>query len=214
MLNKDEIFIEIDFTQDQLNAIRYIYYKYFHGKMPQMFDGRAVVISWKEFATWINGQGQDKNCNNDAILAEECRDDPVWKLFSDLLPYMSMTGAITKMQPRKAMAIHLDRPWRAIPIYFPISGCSDKCVTSYYDHPIDYGRQGNMMLKYADAPPPAFDAAITSKAVIMDVQKWHGVQNRSKEERIALGWHFNNPTWSFDKCKTILSDLGYLKRGN
>lgn len=210
MLIKEDLFSELNFRDEQLNAIRSIYYKYFHPNMPEVFDGRAVVITWKENASWVNGEGADKNCNNDAIISDACRTDPLWELFSDLLPFMSLTGAVTKMQPKKAMAIHLDRPWRAIPIYFPISGCTENCVTSYYDYPIDETRQGNRMLKYADAPKPSFTTAIKDKAVLMHVQKWHGVLNRSKVERIALGWHFKSSDWKYEECRTILKNLGYL----
>lgn len=198
---KEDIFIELNFSEDQLEAIRQIYYKYFHPRMPEVFDGRGVIAMWREDYSWIPGHGLDKNHNHLGITSIECRTDPLWENFSDILHFMGKSAVITKMQPSMVMRPHVDRKWRPNAIYFPISGCSDECVTEYYNLP-KQNTENSQSIPFF--PAPLFSYAVSKKAILTNVHEWHGVKNNSNLERISFGWNFNSAELSFSDCKELI----------
>lgn len=204
-MNQTDLYVKVNFTKTQLDAIVYIYYKYFEPYMPS-YDGRGIIALWYPGATWETGKGQDINHKHIGIVSDECRYDRIWDNFNDLLPHMSRSATITKMPAGNVMYPHVDRQWRPEAIYFPISGCTDKCISEYYDLP-KINTKNSQGVGYF--PPAAYTYAIVDSAILTNVHEWHGVKNTSNIERIAFGWNMSSK-YSFQECKSVLKDLGYL----
>ena len=207
-MNKDDLFIDLNFSALQLDAIRMIYSKYFEQEMPTLYSGTAIVAIWKPGAVWKMGQGLDLNHRNFGITNDFCVHDELWQEFSNLLPFMSLNAVITKMPSDSVMFPHVDRAIRPHAIYFPISGCSEHGISEYYNLPKKQ-TENNQSIPYF--PPSDFSYSICDNAVLTNVHEWHSVRNTSNMERIAFGWNFKDTTMSFDDCKNILKDLGYMK---
>jgi hypothetical protein len=202
-----DLFAKCKFTETQLEAMRQLYYKYFAPHMTEPYRGKAIVAIWEENGVWEPSKGKDRNHFNNGFVSVECRTDPLWNEFSDLLPYMSKSASITKMNPGGTMSPHVDRKWRPEALYFPIKGCSDLCISEYYDLP-KIQTENNQVI--SDFPTASFTYAICDNAYLTNVHEWHGVRNLSNNERIAVGWNFKNSSMDFKKCKEILIGLGYL----
>jgi hypothetical protein len=203
-----DLFAKCKFSEIQLDAMRQIYYKHFAPHMTSLYAGRAIVAIWEKDGVWETTKGKDVNHNNTGFVSEECRNDPLWQEFSDLLPYMSQTASITKMPAGDVMIPHVDRKWRAEAIYFPIEGCSEKCISEYYDLP-KIETENNQVTRIF--PKATHTYSIYGNAYLTNVHEWHGVRNLSNIERIAVGWNFKNPNMSYKDCYNILSELGYLE---
>ena len=156
---------------------------------------------------WEPSKGKDKNHFNNGFVSEECRLDPLWNEFSDLLPYMSQSASITKMPAGDTMSPHVDRKWRPEALYFPIEGCSKLCISECYDLP-KIETENNQAI--SDFPPSIHSYAVEGNAFLTNVHEWHGVRNLSNVERIAVGWNFKSPDMDFKTCRQILIDLGYV----
>jgi hypothetical protein len=202
----NDLMMELNFSETQLQAIVKIYEKYFEPYMTS-YDGRSIIAVWRPGAEWTPTKGYDLNHNNLGIVSKECIHDELWNEFSDLLPHMSPNASITKMPAGKFMSPHVDRKLRPEAIYFPISGCSDRCVSEYYDLPKNDTPNSQRIGFF---PPAKFTFAITDRAILTNVHEWHGVRNMSNVERVAFGWNMKME-YSFEKCKEILTDLGYAK---
>ena len=203
---QEDLFVKLKFTDSQMSAIVSIYDKYFSPSMPLHYEGKGIAALWGEGAQWERGKGHDRNHSMDGIVSDECRHDPIWNEFADLLPHMSPSATITKMPAGKVMRPHVDRQWRPEAIYFPIKDCTELCISEYYDIPKTY-TENSQSIPYF--PPPAYTYAIHDVAVLTNVHEWHGVKNNSEYERIAFGWNMRLK-YSFAECKQILSDLGYI----
>lgn len=203
-----DCFIKLQFKESQINALTQIYNKYFLPKIDQSYNGRAFVFLWNENANWETGKGLDKNHSNPGYSASDCRDDPLWNEFADLLPYMNPSASVTKMPPGNVMRPHVDRKWRPHAIYFPISGCTDQCISEYYDLPIS-STANSQSFNFSVWPPAALTYSVVDSPMLTNVHLWHGVKNNSIFERTAFGWNMANADWSFRECKEILIDLGY-----
>ena len=203
-----DFFAKCKFRDSQLEAMRQIYYRYFAPKITAPYAGKAVVAIWQKDGVWETAKGKDINHNNSGFVSKECRLDPLWKEFKDLLPYMSRSASITKIGAGDVMIPHVDRKWRAQAIYFPIEGCSEKCVSEYYNLPKKDTEncQTNRIF-----PEAMYTYAVCEDAYLTNVHEWHGVRNLSDVERIAVGWNFKNPNMSYKDCYNILSELGYLE---
>lgn len=205
-MRAEDLYVELNFSKSQIEALAKIYYKYFSNEMTEYYEGRGVAALWKEGATWERGKGKDANHNHHGIVSSECRHDPLWDAFSDILPYMSQSATITKMPPGECMRPHVDRKSRPHAIYFPISGCTNECVSEYYDLPkMDTPNSQSITV----FPTPLYVYAVAEKAVLTNVYEWHGVKNFSPYERIAFGWNMKIE-YSFSECRRILTDLGYV----
>lgn len=204
-MNKEDLYYNVTFSENQLDAIRKIYYKYFHERM-YPYNGKATIALWYDNAKWKISEGPDRNHRNPGIISEDCRYDPLWNEFSDLLPYMGQFASITKMPAKNVMFAHIDRAWRPNAIYFPISGCTDDCVSEYYDLPKTNTENSQVTIHF---PKPIYSYAIKNQAVLTNVHEWHGVRNTGKIERIAFGWNFKTHEYSFKECLNILKNLGY-----
>ena len=134
-MNSKDLFAKCKFNESQLEAMRQIYYKYFSPHMTDTYKGKAIVAIWEQNGVWNPSEGKDKNHFNNGFVSEECRLDPLWNEFSDLLPYMGQSASITKMNPGGTMLPHVDRKWRPEALYFTIEGCSSLCISEYYDLP-------------------------------------------------------------------------------
>lgn len=207
-MNKDDLFIDLNFNELQLDAIRMIYSKYFEQEMPTSYSGTAIIAIWKPGAVWKMGQGPDLHHRNFGITNDFCVHDDLWHEFSNLLPFMSPIASITKMPANSVMFPHVDRAIRPHAIYFPIRGCSEQCVSEYYNLPKKQTENSQFIHFF---PPSDFSYSICDNAVLTNVHEWHSVRNNSSMERIAFGWNFKDTTMSFNDCKNILKDLGYMK---
>jgi hypothetical protein len=206
-LEPKDLFVKCKFKETQLEAMRQIYYKHFAPYMTRPYAGKAIVAIWEKDGKWTPTEGKDKNHSNNGFVAEECRLDPSWQEFADLLPYMSQSASITKITPGATMSPHVDRKWRPQAIYFPIEGCTELCISEYFNLP-KFETQNNIVLKYH--PPATHSYSVYGNAYLTNVHEWHGVRNLSSVERIAVGWNFKSPKLSYDHCKEILRGLGYV----
>jgi hypothetical protein len=102
----------------------------------------------------------------------------------------------------------VDRKWRAEALYFPIEGCSEKCVSEYYDLPKETTNNNQVSRVF---PQATHTYSIYGNAYLTNVHEWHGVRNLSNTERIAVGWNFKNPNMNYKECYDILAKLGYLE---
>lgn len=207
------LFDRLLFRPDQLEALRTLYARYFlpHMPAPELYNGRATIAIWDQDQpqSWRPGQGLDQGHGNEAMLLSEPRNDPLWEeAFGDLLPYMSSHAIITCMPPGRHMAAHVDRVSRPNAIYFPISGCSDLCVSEYYDLPI------SSLTKIAQSthrrPEAIGTYSINTHAYLTNVHAWHGVWNNSELTRTAFGWNMRDHTLSYSQHRAILERLGYI----
>lgn len=201
-----DFFIKLKFRDTQLLAIKEIYDKYFAPKIIEEYAGKAFICIWDPTAKWKPGQKHDKNHNHLGYVAPECNDDPLWNEFLDILPYMAMSASLTKMPANAVMSPHVDRKWRPNAIYFPISGCTEQCVSKVYDYPLP-DSENSISMNLSDH---IFEYSIVDNAVLTNPHLWHGVENFSNVERIAFGWNFKPDGHSFEQCKQLLQDLGYL----
>lgn len=203
-----DLFVRCKFRDSQLQAMREIYKKHFAPHMTAPYRGFAVVAIWERGGKWETSKGLDSHHTSPGFFSETCRDDPLWQEFSDLLPYMAQSASITKINPGAVMIPHIDRWWRPEAIYFPIEGCTEDCISEYYDLPKLNNRINQSQVEF---PPAAHNYSVTDNAVLTNVHEWHGVRNNSNHERIAVGWNFKSRSMSYTKCRQILSDLGYLE---
>lgn len=204
MMEQRDLFIKCCFSEEQLNAMRELYFKYFHPHMPETYDGLAIVGLWGKRSTWNSTKGFDYDHNNRGIIVPEAQDDPLWEKFQPLLPYMGKHAVITKMSGDSVMNPHIDRLWRPHAIYFPIAGCSEDCYSEYYDLP----KQDVMKRQVRGIfPEPVYTYKIIDNAYLTNVHEWHGVRNTANHERIAFGWNFERQ-WPYTKCRDLLLDLG------
>lgn len=190
-----------------MDAIIEIYKKYFDKYMPNTYNGRGVVALWYDDATWETGKGFDFNHSNPGIVSKDCKNDPLWQEFADILPYMGKSATITKITPGSVMMPHVDRKWRPEAIYFPISGCSEECYSEYYDIPKN-DTMNSQSVGYF--PQPIARYAVNEYAYLTNVHEWHGVKNLSNLDRTAFGWNFKNIRMTYKQCREILGDLGYI----
>jgi len=206
-----EFYSKLHFRPEQLEAIKTLYKKYFEQFLPEKYDGTATSVLWYRGAKWVAGEGHDKNHKVKGGVVEEGNDDPLWKEhFGDLLPYMEPAAVITQLPPGETMHPHVDRSWRPKAIYFPISGCSDLCVSEYYDLPINQGDKNRQ--SQTQFPPPIFSYAINTHAYLTNTHEWHGVRNLSDQTRTAFGWNFRQGlNLSMAQCRDILLKLGYIR---
>jgi hypothetical protein len=205
-----DLFAKMHFSDEQLNAIRQIYYKYFHEHMPDDKDyvGRATSVMFYKGAEWKLGEGHDRNHKVGGFVIPEAREDPLWGHFKDIMPYMEPVAVITKLPAGKTMHPHVDRKWRPEAIYFPIEGCSDKCISEYYDIP--KADTENSQSK-PEHPTPIYSYCINTHAYLTNTHEWHGVRNESNMTRIAFGWNFKQTEMrSYAECRDIMIKLGYV----
>ena len=208
MMDPKDLFAKCKFSESQLEAMRQIYYRYFAPHMNNPYAGKAIVAIWEKNGVWEPSKGKDKNHFNNGFVSEECRLDPLWNEFSDLLPYMGQSASITKINPGGTMSPHVDRKWRPEALYFPIEGCSELCVSEYYDLPKTQTENNQVV---ADFPTSIYSYAVNGNAFLTNVHEWHGVRNLSNVERIAVGWNFKTHNMSYKECYDILNKLGYLE---
>ena len=188
--------------------MKQIYYKHFAPLMPDFYQGKAIIANWrKDDVDWEMNKNMDKNHFNKGFVAEDCLEDPLWNEFADLLPYMSRSASITKLPAGKHMLPHVDRKWRSQALYFPIEGCSELCISEYYNLP-KIKTENNMVFDIF--PDAQHTYSVYGNAYLTNVHEWHGVRNTSSVERIAVGWDFRTPEMSYQDCKDVLKKLGYL----
>lgn len=195
-MNTTDYYARCCFSEEQLDALRQLYYKYFDPKMPETYAGYGVAAFWRD-SSYPNAEDKafDPNGGVQGFNAGDAMKDPLWNVFADLLPYMDESAIITKMTAWKNMAPHIDREWRPEAIYFPIDGCSSECVSTYYENGSKVG-----------------SFAVEGNAYLTNVHKMHAVMNKGTHTRIAFGWNFKSPSMTFSDCYNILSDLGYLEK--
>jgi hypothetical protein len=203
----NNLFVKLKFKKSQLDAIVEIYNKHFKDEMPEKYEGKGIIGLWYDGAQWETGKGADTNHKHMGIVSKTCQDDPLWQEFADLLPHMGKSATITKITPNSVMLPHVDRKWRPEAIYFPISGCTEACISEYYELP-KINTQNSQSIKYF--PKSIASYSVTDNAVLTNVHEWHSVRNKSDQVRVAFGWNFISPNLSYKECYSILNDLGYI----
>lgn len=201
---------KMKFSQKQLQALTYVYKKYWEPYMPPNYNGGAVFVCWAPGAKWEQERYQGDQANVRGIVQEEAIYDPIWKMhFEDILPYMSAHGNISRMPAGAIMNPHVDRQDRPPAIYFPIEGCSEHCYTDFYDLPqsTSLSRQN----PFHDAQP-IYSIPVNSNAVLYNVHEWHGVRNLSNQTRVAFGWNTRSSNLkTYDEIVLIFKNLGYIE---
>ena len=223
-----EYFVKMNFSQQQLGAMRELFNRYF---LPLLKDfqyvGHGISVAWRGLK---NSQSQhevynDSFTSNEAQLGfnltEDVSLDPLWKEFKDLHYYMQRDATISVMPPMTVMCPHVDRPWRASAIYFPISGCTTNCFSDCYDLP--KLNHGNPTKRLATTDPhwPLYSYNIVGDAYMMNTQEWHGVRNYSRQTRIVIGWNCRGPgdgdgtgdrMLTFAQQRDIFAGMGYVNK--
>ena len=208
MLNQEDLFTKLNFSEVQIDALRQIYAKYFEQHIPAEFDGRTFIAVWKKGYKYVSGTKEDAEHGNPGISVDECDDDVLWQNFADLLPHMVKFATIPSLPPGSRMWPHIDRKNRpASTIYFPIKGCTEDCPSYFYDLP---KIETNAAQSNYSNPTPIYKFAITDNAVLVNVHEWHNVTNNSQVRRVVFGLNML-PEYSYAQAKDILSSLGYLK---
>jgi hypothetical protein len=147
------------------------------------------------------------------VMSQGMKDDPRWSSFSDLLPFMGSSAGITRMPPGSKMAIHIDRTWRPIAIYFPIFGNSSEVISRHYNATVVYDKAP---LGFPQFIPESSATEVSQHtdgeyAALTNNREFHDVRNNSSIERMAFGWNFKDASLTFDQCADILRNLGYCE---
>jgi len=209
MIPARDLFAKCCFTEEQLDAFRQLYYKWFAPHMPEVYDGTATVALWWPNAKWEPTKGKDVNHKNYGVCVPECAKDPLWNNFESLLPFMAQDAVITRLPPGSTMHPHVDRSWRSQAIYIPIEGCSPECYSEYYELPKTDSPNRQSQKEH---PQPIYKYAIHDNAYLTNVHEWHGVRNTSDKTRIAFGWNFHpNQKQSYVQCRDKMIELGYIR---
>lgn len=206
------LFDQLKFRQEQLEAMRLLYARHFLPQMPPaaLYNGKGIIALWGDMpSSWTPGQGPDRGHGHHAMLLPHVGEDPLWaEYFGDLLPYMNTNATITRMPAGAEMKPHVDRRERPNAIYFPIEGCTEACVSECYDLPVS--RIGTIAQVVDYWPQAIARYSITEQAVLTNVHAWHSVRNRSHLTRTAIGWNMKGADMNYEEHRTILGDLGYL----
>lgn len=207
--NSSDYYVQLQFRDEQLQIIRQWYLRDLAPRLRNFkYLGQPVTIDWGQNGGEVPYDATD---TISAIKLPDLINDPMWETyFGDILPYMNLDGSLSIMPPFTIMVPHLDRPYRACPIYFPITGCSQYVYSDIYDLPKD--REHRVRPVESRVVPPIFTYSVADNAYLMDNQEWHGVRNYSKQTRIAFGWNTKGDDFrkSFTELKEIFKSLGYL----
>lgn len=213
-LSNTELFAKMNFSKKQLTAIRLIFQKYFEPVTRNFkYIGHAISVDWSKVDPTALVY-DDAFAPNDAITGYKFKEavhaDSLWKEFKDILPYMNKNGSITVMPPMTVMVPHIDRPYRPMAIYFPISGCTKDCFSDFYHLPKN--KDPNVRNWTHQAVPAIYSYNVTDNAYMMNSQEWHGVRNYSRQTRVALGWNCLAGTGqkTFAELREIFTKLGYI----
>jgi len=208
---QNDLFRKMKFKEDQLEAIRTIYNKYFASIVPTEYNGSSVACSWKSGFTYKMGEGDDIFHAIAGVNVKEANKDPLWNNhFSDILDIMNLDGNVSIIPPGGIMLPHVDRAWRPCAIYFPIEGCSEECVSEFYHLP---PRTSENSQTFPDTDiEPIYSYAVNTHAYLQNVHQWHGVKNKSNRTRIAFGWNtVGEPQLPYNKLVKIFTQLGYIE---
>jgi hypothetical protein len=214
-LSNVELFAKMNFSKKQLEAIRSIFQKYFEPLTKNFqYVGHAISVDWTKVdpaeSVYDDAFGPKDDIKG-YKFKEEIQKDPLWKEFKSILPYMNKNGSITVMPPMTVMVPHIDRPYRPMAIYFPISGCTEDCFSDFYYLPKN--KDPNVRNWTHQAVPSLYSYNVIDNAYMMNTQEWHGVRNYSRQTRIAFGWNCqagpNQKT--FAELTQLFTKLGYIK---
>lgn len=208
--NKD-LFARLYFREEQLDAVRKIYKRYFEPLAPQDYNGSSISVHWYKGFKYKSGENFDRGHSIRGFNIYEAALDKLWnENFSDILPYMNPNGNISIIPPGEIMYPHVDRLWRPCAIYFPIKGCSEECVSEFYHLP--NRTTENSQTIQDDTIEPIAWYSVNTHAYLQNVHAWHGVKNKSSITRIAFGWNTSSyPQRPFVELVSIFKDLGYIK---
>ena len=205
----EDLYLNLNFRKDQLDALKLIYEKHFKKYIEGFqYVGNGISLFWYKNSD-ANGKNYVDPYNSHGFNVTEAVNDPLWDAFSDILPYMGQTGTITYLPPFSVMTPHIDRTTRPTPIYFPISGCNPDCFSDWYHLP-----KYKDPSKYHSTIKPAlpkYTHAIVDKACLLKTSEWHGVRNHSRTTRITFGWNSkgDKDQKTFEELRKIFKDLGY-----
>ena len=210
--NSNDYYIKLQFKPRQIHIIRNLFHTIIAPRIPNFkYIGQAITIDWSS----REGPVEEKYDDNDKINGLRLpglASNPVWKeYFSDILPYMNQDASLSILPPFSVMTPHIDRPYRPVPIYFPISGCTSSCFSDVYDLPLSQEKQ---IRSYTwEVVPPVLSYNIIEVPVMMRNSAWHGVRNYSRQTRIAFGWNTKGAEGfkTFEELKEIFKRLGYYK---
>jgi len=204
-------FVKLKFSKVQLTVLCDIYHTYWKKLMPEDYNGGAVAVVFnqnyvipKNHYSGVHSNVRVINFYTPQII------EILNSVFKDVMPYMSHTGNLSLIPPGEVMNPHVDRADRPPAIYFPIDGCSDLCVTDWYNMPKNI--QADRQYVESTSILPTYSVAVSNNAVLYNVHEWHGVRNLSNKTRISFGWNTrieeNRQTY-FQVIDTF-RNLGYL----
>lgn len=211
-----ELFAKMNFSEKQLTAIRTIFQKYFQPTLRNFrYVGNAISVDWTTAdptALTYNDAFSPNDMIKGYTFKEDIANDPLWKEFADILPYMNKNGSITAMPPMSVMVPHVDRPYRPMAIYFPIWGCTVDCFSDFYHLPKN--KDPNVRNWTHQSVTALYSYNVTDNAYMMNTQEWHGVRNYSRISRVSLGWNCLAGTdqKTFAEIRDIFKALGYINK--
>jgi hypothetical protein len=210
--NTNDYYIKLRFKPIQLDILKYLYHTEIAPHVTNFtYLGQAVTIDWSTNNNLPNVERKyDAADTITGLKIPRLINHPIWKEhFSDILPYMNQDASLSILPPYSVMAPHIDRPYRPVPIYFPISGCTNNCFSDIYDLPL-YQEKKVRTFTW-EVIPPVLSYNIIDDPVMMCNSTWHGVRNFSRQTRIAFGWNTKGDTdfKTFSELKEIFKNLGY-----
>lgn len=209
---ESNFFCRMKFTKDQLGALTKIYNRYFEALMPKDYNGGSVALYWNRDSNFTINDYLGVHSNVKVVCVKDAYYDPLWeKHFSDILPLMSVNGNVSIIPPGEVMNPHVDRSNRPTAIYFPIKGCSENCLTDFYNFPKSNSATRQTPDIFGKELNPLYSVPISENAILFNVHEWHGVRNLSTETRVAFGWNTKTENVkSYNELKQIFKDLGYI----
>lgn len=211
--NHDDFYVPLQFKPKQLEIIRDLYRREIAPRVRNFkYLGQGITFSWGDTHSPNVEEKFDANDTIVGLKIPGLDKDPAWtEAFSDILPYMNCNGSISIMPPYTVMVPHIDRHYRPVPIYFPISGCTNNCFSDVYDLPLEQTRK---IRSYTwENVMPIISYSIVDNPVMMRNSCWHGVRNFSRQTRIAFGWNTKGDEGfkTFEELKEIFTNLGYYQ---
>jgi hypothetical protein len=126
------------------------------------------------------------------------------KLIRTKYPFLSDGGLILKIKPECSTAIHIDgtvyspEKQRNGSLNIPISGCTNECVTEFFDNDLNdfHNANGTLSvsrhLKSGIVPIKSiYQYSLIDKAILTHPQIPHRVVNRSNTTRVSVSWSVN-----------------------
>lgn len=207
-----DFYRKINFKNYQIEAIKIFYKKYFEEYIPQNYNGGAIFVQWGTNIVSETDHRSGSHRNVRVITNQQAKFSLIWNdFFKEIFPVMCTSGNITILPAGATMNPHFDRSDRPPAIYFPISGCSEECLTDFYDIPKLPGDHERITV--INPGDPIYSTAVSTLPILYNVHTCHGLRNNSNQTRIVFGWNTSSTNRrSYSEVIEVFKNLGYIDR--